>query len=82
VEQALNPTDRDRASYIEEFFRPAEAQTELLDGDAEIAPGVCVEVVPGHTRSFQCVRIESEGQCAYFLSDTVPTTAHLPYPGS
>lgn len=37
-------------------------------------------MVPGHTRHLQCVRIESEGECAYFISDTVPTAAHLPYP--
>jgi len=79
-ESALAPTERDRASYIEDFFRPAEGQTEFLDGDTEVAPGIRVEVVPGHTRHLQCVRIESEGQCAYFISDTVPTAAHLAYP--
>ncbi len=79
-EHALEPTDRDRASYIEEFFQPAERQTEFLLGEAEIMPGIRVEVMPGHTREMQCVRIESEGQFAYFISDLVPTRAHLPYP--
>jgi len=79
-EGALNPSERERASYIEEFFRPAEAQTDFLVGDTEVAPGVRVEVVPGHTRHLQCVRIESEGECAYFISDTVPMAAHLAYP--
>ncbi len=55
-------------------------QTEFLDGDTEIAPGIRVEVVPGHTRSLQCVRIESGNECAYFISDTVPTATHLAYP--
>ena len=79
-EQALNPTERNRASYLEEFFKPAEPQTDFLEGDAEIAPGIRVEVVPGHTRHLQCVRIESGNECAYFISDVVPTAAHLPYP--
>jgi len=79
-ESALDPNERERASYIEEFFRPAEAQTEFLNGDTEIAPGIRAEVVPGHTRHLQCVRIESGAQCAYFISDTVPTAAHLAYP--
>jgi glyoxylase-like metal-dependent hydrolase (beta-lactamase superfamily II) len=79
-QRALNPSERERASYIEEFFRPVEAQTEFLDGDGEIAPGIRVEVVPGHTRHLQCVRIESGGRCAYFISDTVPMAAHLAYP--
>jgi len=79
-ESALDPCERERASYIEEFFRAAEAQTDFLDGDTEVAPGVRVEVVPGHTRHLQCVRIESEDECAYFISDTVPMAAHLAYP--
>jgi len=79
-EWALRPTEKDRASYLEEFFAPAEAQTEFLDGKCEILTGIRVEVVPGHTRNLQCVRIESQGSTAFFISDLVPTAAHLPYP--
>jgi glyoxylase-like metal-dependent hydrolase (beta-lactamase superfamily II) len=79
-EHALEPSERDRASYIEEFFRAAENQTELLDGDGEIVPGIRVEVMPGHNRNLQCVHIESQGASACFISDLVPTRAHLPYP--
>ena len=79
-EHGLHPNERDRGSYIEEYFRPAESQTELLEGDREIIPGIRVEVVPGHTRDLQCVRIESRGESAYFLSDLVPTRAHLAPP--
>ena len=77
---ALAPTERDRAGYIEEFFRPAQAQTEFLDGDREIVPGVRVQILSGHTRYMQAVWIESRGEKALFVSDLVPTTAHLPYP--
>lgn len=77
---ALHPSERDRASYVDEFFRPAEPQTDFLDGEQEIVPGIRVEVIPGHTRHLQCVRIESQGQQAYFISDLVPTRAHLAYP--
>jgi glyoxylase-like metal-dependent hydrolase (beta-lactamase superfamily II) len=76
-EHALAPTVRDRAGYIPDFFTAAEAQTEFLEGDAEILPGISVEVVPGHTRHMQCVRIESENERAYFISDLVPMSAHL-----
>src|SRR5579864_6080830 len=34
-EHALSPTDRDRASYIQEFFGAAGAQTEFLHGNTE-----------------------------------------------
>jgi glyoxylase-like metal-dependent hydrolase (beta-lactamase superfamily II) len=79
-ERAVNPSERERASYLPEFFLPAESQTEFLEGDAEVVPGVRVEVVPGHTRHLQGVRIESGDECAFFISDTVPTAVHLPYP--
>jgi glyoxylase-like metal-dependent hydrolase (beta-lactamase superfamily II) len=79
-DHALHPTERDAASYRIDFFRPAELQTEFLQGDQEIMPGIRVEVMPGHTRNMQCVWIESEGECACFVSDLVPTSAHLAYP--
>ncbi len=79
-EDAHHATERNRASYIESFFEPALGQTEFLDGDTEIVPGVRVEVGPGHTRWMQCVRVESEGQTAYYPSDLLPTIAHLPFP--
>jgi glyoxylase-like metal-dependent hydrolase (beta-lactamase superfamily II) len=78
-EDAHHATERNRASYVERFFAAAEPQTEFLDGDAEIVPGVRVEVGAGHTRCMQCVRVESEGDTAYFPSDLVPTTSHLPF---
>jgi glyoxylase-like metal-dependent hydrolase (beta-lactamase superfamily II) len=79
-EHALSPTERDRASYIEEFFEAAEPETEFLDGDQEVIPGIRVQVVPGHNRNIQCVWIESQGQQACFISDLVPTRWHLAYP--
>jgi glyoxylase-like metal-dependent hydrolase (beta-lactamase superfamily II) len=79
-EHACRPTERDRGSFVEEFFAACEKQTEFLVGDAEILPGLSVEVVSGHTPHMQCVRVESEGQQAYFISDLAPTRAHLAYP--
>jgi len=79
-EHALRPTERDRASYLLDRVLPVEPQVDFLEGDGEIVPGIRVEVVPGHTRDLQCVRIESEGRQAFFISDLVPTQAHLPYP--
>jgi len=79
-EHALRPTLRDRASYNPELFQAAEAQTEFLEGDQEIVPGVSVEVLPGHNRHMQGVRIESEGERVYFISDLVPMRPHLAYP--
>jgi len=49
----------------------------LVSGDAEVAPGVTVELTGGHTRGHQVVRFRSGGDEALFLGDIAPTTAHL-----
>ena len=53
----------------------------LLDGDAEILPGISVRVFPGHTANMQAVIIESgagnEKKTACYISDLIPTSAHL-----
>lgn len=78
-EHALAPNERDRASYIAEFVRAAEGQTQFLDGDQEVIPGIRVQVLPGHNRNLQAIWVESKGERACFISDLVPTSAHVPY---
>jgi glyoxylase-like metal-dependent hydrolase (beta-lactamase superfamily II) len=82
LEHAKLPTERDRASYLSDNFAPVEAARKwwLLDGDCEVAPGVELVCAPGHTRDMQCVRLSGGGRTAFFFSDLVPTTAHLPFP--
>ncbi len=82
LDHAKRPTERDRASYIGDNFLPVEAAQQwwLLEGDREIAPGVELIRVPGHTRDMQCVRLSGGGKTAFFFADLVPTTAHLPFP--
>lgn len=82
MEHAKRPTDRDRASYMGENFLPVEAtgQFRLLEGEAEIVPGISVVRMPGHTWDMQCVRLASGGKTAFFFADLVPTTAHIPFP--
>jgi glyoxylase-like metal-dependent hydrolase (beta-lactamase superfamily II) len=70
---------RDRVSYIGDNYDPLikNGQMELLNGGREIVPGISVKVYPGHTRNMQAVIIESGGQKACYISDLIPTAAHL-----
>jgi glyoxylase-like metal-dependent hydrolase (beta-lactamase superfamily II) len=79
-EHASQPHERDRASYMQADFAPVfeAGQFELIDGDAEIVPGVSVIKVSGHNRDLQCVKVESGGRTAFAFADLIPTTAHLP----
>lgn len=81
-EHAVNPTERDRASYFDDNYVPlSEAnKLSLLEGDRAIAPGVELIRVPGHTADMQCVKLSGGGKTAFAFADLVPTTAHLPLP--
>ena len=79
-EDALHPHERSRASYREDDFLPlAETgQLQLVDGEAEIAPGVRVVPTGGHTRHHQAVVVEDHGLVV--ASDLLPTTRHVRLP--
>ncbi len=70
---------RDAVSYITENYDPLveSGQMTLLRGDTEIVPGVSVRVYPGHTRNMQAVLVQSGGKTACYISDLIPTSAHL-----
>jgi glyoxylase-like metal-dependent hydrolase (beta-lactamase superfamily II) len=82
LEHARAPHERDRASYLPENWEPyAEAgRLETLRGEAEVRPGVTVAPLKGHNDGMQAVRVESEGQIAFYFADALPTTAHVPIP--
>lgn len=71
--------ERDAISYISENYDPLidTGQMHLLHGDQEIVSGVSVKIFPGHTANMQAVIIKSGGKTACYISDLIPTTAHL-----
>ena len=81
-EHAETPHERDRASYLPENWRPLQesGQLELKEADYEVVPGLCMETVPGHSRTMQCVRLECGGRTLFSFADLVPMRAHVPLP--
>jgi glyoxylase-like metal-dependent hydrolase (beta-lactamase superfamily II) len=82
VEHGHLQLERDAVSYISENYDPliATGQMSLIDPPAagqEIVPGVSVEVYPGHTAQMMAVMIDSGGKRACYISDLIPTSAHL-----
>ena len=71
--------ERDAVSYMTVNYDPLveNGQMELLNGNREIVPGVSVEVFPGHTENMQAVILHSGGKTACYISDLIPTRAHL-----
>jgi len=81
LEHAEAPSERDRASYLPDNWRPlaVSGQLELKEADYEVAPGLRMETYPGHNRSMQCWRLDSEGQTLFGFADLVPMRAHVPF---
>ena len=78
-EYAQRPSERDAISYLTDNYAPLvrSGQMELIDGNREIVPGVRVEKFPGHTAHMQAVIVESGGETACYISDLIPTSAHV-----
>ena len=81
-DDATQPHERNRASYLADDFVPLR-DADMLDfteGDEEVLPGIRLRATPGHTRHHQAIQIESDGQVAVFTADLIPTTAHIDDP--
>jgi glyoxylase-like metal-dependent hydrolase (beta-lactamase superfamily II) len=79
---AINPTERDRASFFAEDFLPLKdfGVLELVDGEFEIFPGIQMVVVNGHTSSQQLPKISDSKHTLFFAGDLIPMSAHIPLP--
>ena len=75
---ASRTNERTAASYLAPNF--ATVPFTLLDGEAEVLPGLRCVPTPGHVPYHQSILVESGGERACFLADVVPTSAHLPLP--
>lgn len=62
------PYESDEA---EPFFVRCYDQYRLLDGDAEIAPGISVTLIPGHTAGSQAVLVETDRGRLVLANDLV-----------
>ena len=76
---ARRPSERDAISYIPDNYDPLvqSGRMTLLKGGEEVIPGISVKTFPGHTAHMQAVIVESQGRTACYISDLIPTTAHI-----
>jgi glyoxylase-like metal-dependent hydrolase (beta-lactamase superfamily II) len=79
LEHAREQHPRDAVSYRAVNYEPlVEAGVlHLLDGDADVAPGVEVRVAPGHNRDMMIVLVRSQGETWCHLADLAPYAAQV-----
>lgn len=80
-ENAESPTERDRASYLPDNWRPVKAsgQLQLKEAEYQVVSGLRMETYAGHNRSMQCWRLDQNGRVMFGFADLVPMRAHVPF---
>ncbi len=81
-EAAENPTERDRASYLSENWRPLResGQLELKPDKYEAVPGLILQTIRGHSATMQTWKLTRGGKTIYGFADLIPTAAHISLP--
>ena len=81
-EAGLNPSPRDRASYLKENYMVLFDNNVLniVSENSEIIKGISTYVVNGHTYGQQLIKVSDEGETIVFCSDLIPLKSHLKLP--
>lgn len=81
-EEANAPNERYKDSFYSDDFLPLEERglLELMDGDAEVIPGVSVKVTNGPAHGHQIILVERGSEKVAYVSDLIPTPYHVSLP--
>jgi glyoxylase-like metal-dependent hydrolase (beta-lactamase superfamily II) len=79
---AINPSDRDKGSYIKENFIPLfeEGVLNFVNGNEQFDDEIEFIVINGHTFGQQMVKISAGNNTFLFCSDLMPFYSHIPLP--
>jgi len=79
-EWALNPTERDKASFFPENYKILEDKKvlKLYDGESKFDNSITLCPVDGHTSHMQLIKITDGENTLFYLADLIPTAGHVP----
>lgn len=79
---ALNPSPKDRASYLKENFLCLQEYglLKIIPDNKNIIEGIDTYIVNGHTHGQQLVKIYSGNETIVFCSDLIPLKSHIRIP--
>jgi glyoxylase-like metal-dependent hydrolase (beta-lactamase superfamily II) len=80
LSHAEQPHERDRASYMQENWRPMQesVQFEPMPDSYEVVDGLSVQQVRGHSETMQTWKLNRAGETVYGFADLIPMKHHLP----
>lgn len=81
-DQAMKPTEKDRASFMPDDYMPLKEHgvLRLLDGEGELFPMISCILTNGHTAAQQLPLISDGKTTLLFCCDLFPTINHIPLP--
>ena len=81
-EWALNPSFKDKGSYLKDNFVPLmeEGVLNLIDGGQFFDDEIEFIVINGHTFSQQLIKISDSSNTLLYCGDLFPTASHIPLP--
>ena len=79
---AVNPSERDKGSYIKDNFVPLKEAGVLMqiEGEKPFDDEIDFIIVNGHTFGQQLLKLSDSSNTFLYCCDLFPTTAHLPLP--
>jgi glyoxylase-like metal-dependent hydrolase (beta-lactamase superfamily II) len=79
---AVNPSPKDKGSFLTENFLPLEhsGQLQFAEAGQEILPGLWVETAFGHTEAMLIPHLRYKDRTLVYLADLQPSVAHFPLP--
>ena len=85
-EWAINPNDREKASFLKENILPIQESGQLQFVEKteaftkNVFPNFDVLFVDGHTESMMIPHIRYQGKTVVFMADLLPSIGHIPLP--
>lgn len=86
---AVNPNDREKASFLKENILPikesgqlqmVKKQSSIINGPSYIIPQLSFRFVNGHTESMMLPQIEYNDHTIVYMADLLPSVHHIPMP--
>lgn len=79
---AMNPSDRDRGSYLKENFSALfeEGVLNFINGEEKFDDEIDFLIVNGHTFAQQLLKISDSSNTILYCCDLFPTASHIPIP--
>jgi len=81
---AVNPNDREKASFLKENILPIEQTGQLkfidISDETPFTDNIKIRFMNGHTEAMMLPQINYKNKIIVFMADLLPSVAHIPIP--